>query len=97
MTQFAPIHTAFVTGSTGLLGNNLVRLLLSRGLQVKALARSLKKAETQFSGLPVEIVEGDMNNVAALTDQLRGVDVIFHTPSPPRPMAIRNLPATSFA
>jgi putative ABC transport system ATP-binding protein len=40
MTQLAPIQTAFVTGSTGLLGNNLVRLLLSRGVQVKALARS---------------------------------------------------------
>jgi putative ABC transport system ATP-binding protein len=40
MTQLAPIQTAFVTGSTGPVGNNLVRLLLSRGVQVKALARS---------------------------------------------------------
>jgi len=79
MTQLAPIQSAFVTGSTGLLGNNLVRLLISRGVQVKALARSSKKAQTQFADLPVQIVEGDMNNVAAFAGQLRGIDVIFHT------------------
>jgi len=36
---------AFVTGSTGLLGNNLVRLLVEQGYDVKALARSRLKAE----------------------------------------------------
>jgi len=30
------MQTAFVTGSTGLLGNNLVRLLAGRGVRVKA-------------------------------------------------------------
>ena len=79
MTQVAPIQSAFVTGSTGLLGNNLVRLLISRGVQVKALARSVKKAQTQFAGLPVEIADGDMNNVAAFAGHLRGVDAILHT------------------
>lgn len=82
MAQFAPsssIHSAFVTGSTGLLGNNLVRLLVSRGVKVKALARSVQKAQTQFGDPPVEIVEGDMNNVAAFADRLRDIDVIFHT------------------
>jgi dihydroflavonol-4-reductase len=34
---------AFVTGSTGLLGNNLVRTLLRAGYEVWALARSKKK------------------------------------------------------
>ncbi|MGB7848053.1 MAG: SDR family oxidoreductase [Candidatus Acidiferrum sp.] len=82
MTQFAAassIHSAFVTGSTGLLGNNLVRFLVSRGVKVKALARSKEKAKTQFGDLPVEIVEGDMENVAAFAHQLRDIDVIFHT------------------
>jgi dihydroflavonol-4-reductase len=73
------IQTAFVTGATGLLGNNLVRLLLSHGASVKALARSREKAEKQFAGLPVEIVTGDTSNVAAFAEHLKGVNVVFHT------------------
>jgi dihydroflavonol-4-reductase len=73
------IQTAFVTGATGLLGNNLVRLLLSRGVRVKALARSREKAEKQFAELPVEVVIGDMTNVTGFAAQLQGVDVLFHT------------------
>jgi nucleoside-diphosphate-sugar epimerase len=70
---------AFVTGATGLLGNNLVRALAERGHRVKALARSRAKAREQFGGLDVEIVEGDMNDVASFKEALRGVDVLFHT------------------
>ena len=50
--------TTFVIGATGLLGNNLVRLLLERGLHVKALARSAEKARKQFGALPIEIELG---------------------------------------
>ncbi len=34
------MHNTFVTGATGLLGNNLVRELVARGCVVKALVRS---------------------------------------------------------
>jgi dihydroflavonol-4-reductase len=74
-----PKRTAFVTGSTGLLGNNLVRELLAAGFAVRALARSREKAERQLGGLDVEIVEGDMLDVPRFAGALRGVDVIFHT------------------
>ncbi len=70
---------AFVTGSTGLLGNNLVRLLLEQGHQVKALVRSKEKAEKLFAGLPIEYVVGDMENVAAFAAEMQGCDVLFHT------------------
>ena len=76
---FLPIKSALVTGATGLLGNNLVRLLVSRGVQVKALVRSQEKAEKQLAGLPVEIVVGEMTNVAGFAKELNGIDVIFHT------------------
>jgi dihydroflavonol-4-reductase len=71
--------TVFVTGSTGLLGNNLVRALVARGVKVKALARSLRKAELQFAGLQgVEVVQGDMTSVADFAGHLAGCEVLFH-------------------
>jgi len=73
------MQTAFVTGSTGLLGNNLVRLLAGRGVRVKALARSREKVAKQFAGIPVEVVEGDMLNVARFAPALAGCDTLFHT------------------
>jgi dihydroflavonol-4-reductase len=69
---------AFVTGATGLLGNNLVRRLLDGGWRVRALVRSRAKAATQFAGLPVELVTGDMTAVAAFAPALAGADVLFH-------------------
>lgn len=70
---------AFVTGATGLLGNNVVRALLKRNIKVKALVRSAEKAKKQFSGLSVEWVEGDMLNVDAFSHALQGCDALFHT------------------
>ena len=62
-----PIRQAFVTGATGLLGNNLVRELAARGIAVRALARSVDKARQQFADLPqVQVVKGDMGEVGAL-------------------------------
>ena len=70
---------AFVTGSTGLLGNNLVRALAGRGVRVKALARSREKAARQFAGMRVEIVEGDMTDIGRFSGALAGCDALFHT------------------
>ncbi len=70
---------AFVTGSTGLLGNNLVRLLIEQNHKVKALVRSREKAAKLFGDLPIECVLGDMENVAAFAPEMLGCDVLFHT------------------
>ncbi|KDP86605.1 oxidoreductase [Cupriavidus sp. SK-3] len=73
-------RSAFVTGATGLLGNNLVRELVARGVSVKALARSETKGMQQFSGVKgVELVLGDMADVPAFSRALQGCDVVFHT------------------
>ncbi|MDY6804706.1 MAG: SDR family oxidoreductase [Cyanobacteriota bacterium] len=69
---------AFVTGSTGLLGNNLTRLLVARGYEVKALTRSLEKANKIFPDLPVTFVLGDMQNIDGFAEELNGCDVLFH-------------------
>jgi dihydroflavonol-4-reductase len=70
---------ALITGSTGMLGHNLVRQLLEQGWQVRALVRSKQKAQKLFGGLELEIIEGDMENVAGFSSALQGVDAVFHT------------------
>ena len=70
---------AFVTGSTGLLGNNLVRQLLAEGHEVVALTRSADKFDKMLGDTPAVPVVGDVQDIPAFADQLRGFDVVFHT------------------
>lgn len=73
---------AFVTGSTGLLGSNLVRLLVAEGWRVRALARSAEKLRLQFADLPahgIEPIVGDLVAPTTYAPHLPGVDVVFHT------------------
>lgn len=80
MQSTAQLKSAFVTGATGLLGNNLVRELVLRGVAVRALVRSLDKGRQQFDGLAgVELVPGDMADVGGFAAKLQGCDVVFHT------------------
>jgi dihydroflavonol-4-reductase len=70
---------AFVTGGTGLLGNNLVRLLVKEGHEVKALVRSVEKANKLLDKNKVTFIQGDMNNVEAFAAELKECDILFHT------------------
>ncbi len=70
---------AFVTGSTGFLGSNLIQALLERGYEVKALARNQRKAQKILGHLKLEVVEGDLDNVAKFSPALEECDVLFHT------------------
>ena len=69
----------FVTGSTGLLGNNVVRALLDVGHSVRGLTRSIEKAKRLLGALNVEMVQGDMRDVADFADHLDGCDAVVHT------------------
>ncbi len=66
-----------VTGATGHIGNVLVRKLLRRGEKVRALLLRGESAEA-LSGLPVEIVEGDVLDVSSLVNVFRGIGGAFH-------------------
>jgi dihydroflavonol-4-reductase len=68
---------AFVTGATGFIGGNLVRMLLAEGHQVRALVRPASDRRN-LAGLPVELVEGDLDDQQKLTDAIQGCDVVFH-------------------
>jgi uncharacterized protein YbjT (DUF2867 family) len=63
-----------VTGATGLNGKELVRRLSARGVSVRALVRSVSKADGLSSLPKVEIVEGDMARPETLAAALRGVE-----------------------
>jgi dihydroflavonol-4-reductase len=67
---------AFVTGGTGFVGANLIRLLLQRGYQVRALARG-ESSLANLKDLDLEIVTGDLNS-DNLTETIRGCQVVFH-------------------
>lgn len=76
------MQTVFVTGATGLLGNNLVRQLAASGVKVRALARDGAKAKMQFPDLDpqqVEVVVGDLNTPQSYRSHLLGATTLFHT------------------
>jgi len=70
---------AFVTGATGLLGNNLVRTLRSGGHEVIGLVRSEEKARRLLEGTGATWVVGDMRNPGGFAPTLLGCDAVFHT------------------
>ncbi|MDP6057655.1 MAG: NAD-dependent epimerase/dehydratase family protein, partial [Pirellulaceae bacterium] len=66
-----------VTGATGLLGNNLVRLLLDDGVEVRAMSPSARHSKA-LSSLDVERVEADIRDAAAVARATEKVDAVFH-------------------
>jgi len=70
---------AFVTGSTGLLGNNLVRMLEAAGHAVVGLVRSEEKGRRLLGDTRAILIEGDMRHVQAFAPALEGCEAVFHT------------------
>jgi dihydroflavonol-4-reductase len=66
-----------VTGATGHLGNVLIRELLHRGEHVRALVRP-GKPPISLEGLDVEIILGDVLELASLDTALKNIDVVYH-------------------
>lgn len=67
---------AFVTGGTGFVGGNLVRLLVQEGYALRALVRPNSRLDN-LQGLDVELVKGDLND-PNLWQQMLGCQVLFH-------------------
>jgi len=66
------------TGGTGFVGNNVVRMLLNKGHQVRLLVRD-GNPQPCFEGLEVELVEGDICDYSGVDAAFQGVDAVIHS------------------
>ncbi len=66
----------FVTGGTGFVGANLIRLLLNQGYTVRALVRP-QSAVANLEGLEIEWVTGELND-PGLGQKMQGCRGLFH-------------------
>jgi dihydroflavonol-4-reductase len=64
-----------VTGASGHIGANLVRMLIARGYEVVALVR---QSSLGFDGLKVKTVRGDVMDVPSLCSAFYGVEQVYH-------------------
>lgn len=67
-----------VTGADGLLGSNLVRLLLERKYEVSVLLMDGVKSSGTLDGLNINRFYGDILNPIALNVAFKGQDVVIH-------------------
>ena len=68
---------ALVLGATGHIGLHVVRAFLGRGYAVRAASRGPERSPL-LAGLPVETVQLDVTDTAALRAALEGCDVVVH-------------------
>ena len=72
--------TIVITGATGYIGSQLVLALLSKfsgEVRFRVIVR--KSSDTSFlEGLPVDIVQADLQDSLALMDAFKDVDTVFH-------------------
>src|SRR5882757_9545681 len=69
-------NLALVTGANGHLGNNLVRLLLQKGIPVRASVRNINNKQA-FEGLGCEVVQADITDKQSLINALKGVHTFY--------------------
>ncbi len=68
---------AFITGGSGFVGGALLARLVADGREVRALARSAEAAASAEAA-GARPVSGDLFDVAALLEGMRGCDTVFH-------------------
>ncbi len=72
-----PIQVAVVTGANGFLGAHLVRALLARGVEVRAVVRPSSDVSV-LEGLDIDIRRGGLEDDEFMRTVLDGADAFFH-------------------
>jgi uncharacterized protein YbjT (DUF2867 family) len=70
-----------VTGATGTIGTLVVRLLISRGIDARVMARDPAKARSLF-GPDAQVVAGDFTDASSLERAFNGANAVFVLSSP---------------
>ncbi len=66
-----------ITGANGFIGSAVMRNLLGVGHDIRAIVRP-GSDRRNLEGLPVEVVEGDLQDKASLVQAVRGCNAVFH-------------------
>ncbi|MCS6775695.1 MAG: NAD-dependent epimerase/dehydratase family protein [Chloroherpetonaceae bacterium] len=71
---------ALVTGGTGFVGSHVARLLIERGVNVRALVRPGSRCDNLEDLDPrrLELFCGDLTDPTSLREAVRGCDVVYH-------------------
>lgn len=67
-----------ITGAAGHVGHAVTERLAARGASVRALVHNPKKARARLDGIEVEIVQGDVVELASLERAMDGVEAVVH-------------------
>ena len=67
-----------VTGGAGFIGSHIVEALLERGHDVRVLDNLSTGYLHNLNDRNVEFVEGDVTDVASVTEAVRGIDIVYH-------------------
>src|SRR5437016_11857050 len=82
--------TVLVTGATGTIGRDLVKIFSENGVPVRAGVRDQAKARKQF-GANIALATFDFENAASFPDSLKDVEKVFLLPPPiPNQVAVTN-------
>ena len=66
-----------LTGANGFIGSAVMRCLLKAGHDIRAVVRP-GNDRRNLAGMPVEVVEGDLQDKTSLVKAVRGCNVVFH-------------------
>jgi len=66
-----------ITGANGFVGSAVLRLLIKKGHEVRALVRS-GSDRRNFDGIDLEVIEGDLRDPESLQSAVTGCDTLFH-------------------